>query len=180
MNPTSTVVRVLIATYGPEPRGWARQALSTVGPERGLVARLLVVLDVPRPAFTSLTTWARRRLGAAVAASRRLEEESARPTVMELGALLHDRVDVAHEPSRHADPGRTIAEHAASWGADVVVVARDTSSPLRRALFGAVDARVVRHAPCLVVVAPAATEGRALRWPEQLGTLVSAGVEGRR
>jgi nucleotide-binding universal stress UspA family protein len=112
--------------------------------------------------------------------SRGLEEERARPTVDELRALLDDRLDVVTVPSRHADPGRVIAEHAAAWGADVVVVAQDTSSPLRRALFGAVDARVVRRAPCLVVVAPAPAETRVRPRRGRLGRLVSAGVEGRR
>jgi nucleotide-binding universal stress UspA family protein len=180
MNSTSAPVRVLIAMYGSEPAGWARQALSAVGPDRDLVARLLVVLDVPRPPFTSLTPWARRRFGAALAASHRLEEERARPIAEELRGLLHGRVDVAHEPSRNADPGGTIAQHAASWGADAVVVAQDRSSALRRALLGAVDARVARRAPCLVVVVPAAAAGRALQRHGQVGALASAGVEGRR
>jgi nucleotide-binding universal stress UspA family protein len=179
MHSTTAPVRILIAAYGPEPPDWARRALAAAGPDRGLVVRLLVVRDVPRPRFTSLTPWARWRLDDALAAWRHRENERARTLAEELQALLAGRVDVAHETPDRADPAGTIAGHAAAWGADVAVIAQDTAPAFRRAVLGAVDARVVRYAPCPVVVVPAA-EGPGRRQSVSLGRLASAGIEGRR
>jgi nucleotide-binding universal stress UspA family protein len=54
-----------------------------------------------------------------------------------------------HEPA--GEPAEQLVETAASLGADLVVVGRRNRSPLR-ALLGSVSARVVRRAPCDVLV----------------------------
>lgn len=149
--------RLLISIHGHEPRGWARDVCRAVPAGTGLI-QLLVVLDVAAPAFTSLLPAARRRYRAALAERRRHEEERSRPLLEELLAALPGPPEVVRLAARRADPARTIGEHAREWGADVVMVGRDTPSRLRHALFGAVHERVVQFTPCAVFVTPAARE----------------------
>lgn len=177
MDRSIATVRVLIAVYGYEPEEWPRTVLSGIPSDLGLMARLLVVLDVPRPPFTSLTPWARRRYETAWAASSRLADDRARPMADELGVALGGRLDVVRVTSKRADPGAAIAAHAAEWEADLVVVAEDTSSWLQRALFGRVHERVVRRAPCVVGVVPA--HARSVPKPLPV-TLAPATAEGHR
>lgn len=145
--------RLLIAVHGYEPRGWAREVRRAVPAGTGLI-QLLVVLNVPAPPFTSLLPPARRRYRAALAEWRRQEEEHGHRAVEEVLAGLPGRPDVIRLAARRADPGLTIAEHASEWGADVVVVGRDTRPRFQQVLFGAVHARVVQLTPCTVLVTP--------------------------
>jgi nucleotide-binding universal stress UspA family protein len=54
-----------------------------------------------------------------------------------------------HEPT--GEPAEQLVETAANLGADLVVVGRRNRGPLR-ALLGSVSSRVVRRAPCDVLV----------------------------
>jgi nucleotide-binding universal stress UspA family protein len=120
------------------------------------LTRLLVVLDVAAPPFTSLLPAARRRYRAALSERRRHEEEQSRVVLEELLTALPGPPEVIRLEARRADPARTIGEHAREWDADVVVVGRDTRPRLWLALFGAVHERVVQFTPCAVLVTPAA------------------------
>ena len=146
--------RLLIAIYGHEPRGWARDVCRAVPSGTGLI-RLLVVLNVAAPPFTSLLPAARRRYRAALSEWQRHEEEQNRVVLEELLTALPGPPEVIRLAARHADPARTIGEHARAWGADVVVVGRDTRPRLWHALFGAVHERVVQFTPSAVFVTPA-------------------------
>jgi nucleotide-binding universal stress UspA family protein len=148
----ATAPRVLIAVHGHERAGWVTELPGKV-PRTG-VFRLLVVNDVVPPPFTSLLPAARRLYGAALAAWRAEEEEKSR-AVLEALADPGRPVDVVRIPGC-SDPGRTIAVHARQWPADVVVVGWDSRGRLERALLGTVHERVVRSAPCAVLVVPAA------------------------
>jgi nucleotide-binding universal stress UspA family protein len=121
----------------------------------GLI-RLLVVMDIAAPPFTSLLPAARRRYRAALAARQRQEAERSRLVLEELRAALPGSPEVIRLAARRADPARTIGEHAREWGADVVMVGRDTRPRRWHALFGAVHERVVQFTPCAVFVTPAA------------------------
>ena len=166
--------RILIAVHGYEPDGWARDACRAVPPGTGVV-RLLVVLDVIGPPFTSLLPGARRRYGAALAQWEREEEERSRPVVDEMVAALPRLPEVIRLASQRSDPARTIAKHAAAWLADVVIVGRDHRSRPMRTLLGTVHERVVRLAPCAVLVTP--TAGRA---GDRVGVDWRAAVQGGR
>jgi nucleotide-binding universal stress UspA family protein len=144
----ATTQRILIAIHGHEGEGWAVELPGTV-PRTG-VFRLLVVNDLVPPAFTSLLPAARRLYGAALAAWRHEEEEKSR-AALEALADLPRPVEVVRIPWCR-DPGRTIAAYASEWPADVVVVGRDARGRLERALLGSVHERVVRSAPCAVIV----------------------------
>ena len=148
-----SLARVLIAVHGYEPADWAQEAAHAVQRPGRDIVRIVPVLDLPQPPFTSLLPAARRRYGGAVAAWRQAERQRLQATVDGVTAALVAAAEVIHLEARRADPGRTIADHAVAWGADLVVVGRDTRSRFWRAVFGAVHERVLRYAPCAVLVA---------------------------
>jgi nucleotide-binding universal stress UspA family protein len=156
--------RALFAVHGYEPRAWARDVLTSSPPSSTDVVGVLVVVDVPTPPLTSLTPGAGHRYRAAVAEWRRQEEARTRPTLETLLAGLPRRPEVVHAIARRSDPGRTIADLASEWSADVVIVGRDTRSPVSRARLGAIHERVVRLARCAVLVAPGDPVAQVLRW----------------
>jgi len=145
-------MRALIAVHGHEAAGWADELSRALPSLSDAVVRVLLVLDVPAPPFTSLTPPARRLYQAACASWRRLEDDRTRPSLDELLAVLPKGVEVIRASASHADPGRTIADHAAEWRADLVALGTHVPRPLSRLLFGAVHERVVRHATCAVLV----------------------------
>jgi nucleotide-binding universal stress UspA family protein len=64
--------------------------------------------------------------------------------------LLRRHVEARyHEPT--GDPAEQLVTKARELGADLIVVGRRSQNPLR-ALLGSVSARVVRRAPCDVLV----------------------------
>ena len=48
-------MRILVAVHGHEPPNWARELPGVLPLSPGAVVRVLAVVDVPAPAFTSLT-----------------------------------------------------------------------------------------------------------------------------
>jgi nucleotide-binding universal stress UspA family protein len=147
--------RVLIAICGHEPSGWADEVVRALSPTDTGVARVLIVLDEPSPPFTSLLPAARRYYRAALTEWRRLAEERTGRSVEALSSALGRVPDVVRVVARDADAAGAIVEHAAAWGADVIIVGRDTPGPAARALLAPIHARVVTHAPCAVLVTSA-------------------------
>jgi nucleotide-binding universal stress UspA family protein len=166
--------RVLVAVHGYEPDGWGHEAGHAVPSGAGVV-RLLVVLDVVTPRFTSLLPAARRRYAAALAQRDRDEEERSRPVVDEMLSTLPRLPEVIRLASERSDAARTIAKHAADWLADVVIVGRDRRPRAVRMLFGAVHERVVELAPCAVLVPPDGARGS-----DRVGVAWRAAVQGGR
>jgi nucleotide-binding universal stress UspA family protein len=146
--------KILVAVHGHEPRGWVDQVVHAVPPAAHSI-RILVVLDVPSPPFTSLLPEARRRYSAAQAEWRRLEKAQAEPLVASLVSALEPQPEVTHVVANDGDPGRAIVEHAREWVADLVVIGRDTRGRVERALFPAAHKRVVDDARCAVFLTPA-------------------------
>jgi nucleotide-binding universal stress UspA family protein len=151
--------KVLVGVHGYEPPGWARQAVHAVSALAPSQVRVLVVWDAPAPPLTSLAPGARRRYRAARAEWCRLAEAGTAPVVATLRAGLAPAPEVVSALASHGDPGWTIVEQAREWGAEVVVVGRDTRGRLTRALLGAAHQRVVDGAPCAVLVAPTELDG---------------------
>jgi len=147
--------RVLIAVHGYEPTGWAAEVASAVLRSGHDLVHVAVVLDVPQPSFTSLLPAARRLYGGAVAAWRQAEMDRLQGFVHAAVAGLTTPPEVVYLEARRSDPGRTVAGYARLWGADVIVVGRDTRSRIWGALFGTVHERLLRYAPCAVFVAGA-------------------------
>lgn len=155
--------RVLIAVHGHEPSRWEQQVRLALRRWPQAVVRVLAVTDVPSPPWTSLIPPARRAHAASRAAWQRLEEAAVGQCVDDLLARLPATPEVVWTRASHADPGRTIAEQAAAWAADLIVVGADRVGGLRRWLLGSIHERVVGHAGCAVLITPPGQAGAALR-----------------
>ena len=157
-------LRVLIALHGYEPPGWAEQTCRLISTWMRPTLRVLAVLDVPPLPFPSLTGATRRAYGAARA--RWTETERARLDG-HLAALvrgLPGEPGVVRASAMRGDLARTITERARAWPAELVVVGGPASGFQSRLRPGAVHERVLRLAPCAVLVtSPAPREERGGR-----------------
>jgi nucleotide-binding universal stress UspA family protein len=165
--------RVLLAVHGHEPADWWLHASRALAGWSDPSVLVLAVVDVPAPTRTSPGSAARRACAAARGRWRQLGEARVEATVETLLRALPAPVEVTRLVARRSDPGRTVAEVAAEWGADVVVVGPHRPGGLARLLLGAVHERVVRYAPCSVLVTPPAGDGRRLRGTPRSGARVS-------
>jgi nucleotide-binding universal stress UspA family protein len=144
--------RVLLAVHGGEPEGWGREMRRTVALWANPSVRILAVLAVPCPPFTSLIPPAARMYRAARAAWRAAEEKRVQRAIDEITPALPRDPDIVWATVSYADPGRTIAEHARAWAADVLLMA---VTPAAGLWLGAVHDRVIRRAGCPVLLTPA-------------------------
>jgi nucleotide-binding universal stress UspA family protein len=157
-------MRILVAVHGSERPGWTQDAAPLLPLSAGNAVRVLVVLDVPTPGFTSLAPWGRRAYGAALRACRRQEEDKTRGPLTSLLASLGSDVEVVRVQARPCGVGQTIAEQALAWPADLVVTGMHATGRLERALLGTVHEIVVRRAPCpVLVVAPGSARDESTR-----------------
>ena len=163
-------MRILIAVHGYEPPGWARELPGVLPLPPGAVVRVLAVVDVPTPAFTSLTPCARTAYRAALAAWRQDEVTRVRASLDALAQALPRGFETVWAQAARQGPARTIVEHATAWFADLLVVGRDTRSRAERLVLGSIHRMAVRDAPCGVLVWPrceseATRSGRILFTP---------------
>jgi nucleotide-binding universal stress UspA family protein len=165
-------LRILIAVHGHEPDGWTEEVGPALAANPNALIRVLVVDEPPPAGFTSLLPAARRRYAGAVRMWRETAADARRRSLDELVPRLPHRPEVIHAPCVRGEAGRTIAEQAAAWPAHIIVVGRDARPGLSRGLLPRVHERVVRDAPCAIVVAPAAPSGTVSlrRGPHRLAT----------
>jgi nucleotide-binding universal stress UspA family protein len=149
--------RILLAVHGGEPAGWGAETRQALAMWAQPWIRILAVLAVPSPPFTSLIPPAARRYRAARAAWQDAEEKRVQRVIDELMPALPGEPDIAWTLVSYGDPGRAIAEHARAWAADVLLMAV-TPSPVL--WLGTVHDRVVRHARCPVLLTPVPAAGR--------------------
>lgn len=149
--------RLLLAVHGGEPETWSADVARAVGLWGTAALRVLAVVSVPRPPLASLLPAAARRYHGAREAWRRLESERLQPSIDRLLERLPGGGEVVWATDGQSDPGRTIAEHAAAWRADAVLVG---AAPAPGPWLGAVHERLIRHAPCPVFVMPAVSAPR--------------------
>jgi len=145
------ITRVLLAVHGGESADWSLEVRRALALWATTAVRILAVLAVPRPPFTSLLPAAARRYHAARAAWLHLEREHRQRQIDALAPLLPGAPDVAWSRATHGDLGRAIADYAATWRADVVLVG-GVAAP--GPWLGAVHERLIRHAACPVLVTP--------------------------
>lgn len=143
-------LRVLVAVHGYEAAGWAQETCRVVSTWAGSPVRVLAVLDVPSPPFTSLTGLARGAYEAARAQWAESERERLQAPVAALRSGLPPAAEVTYAPAVRGDLALAIAEAARAWSADVVVVGR--SAPRSWIGPGPVHERLLRLAPCTVLV----------------------------
>jgi nucleotide-binding universal stress UspA family protein len=153
--------RILVAVHGYEPGEWSAEACRLVSLWNAPSVRLLAVLDVPAPAFTSLTASARHAYHAARLAWSEREILRLRPLIDAMLKRLPDSTDVVHAAAAQGDPARTIVERAADWAADVIVMGAPAPGPRSWLWPGPLHERVLRGATrAVLVTAPPATRSR--------------------
>jgi nucleotide-binding universal stress UspA family protein len=163
LHPAARPPRVLVAVHGHEAPEWAPETCRLVFTWGSSPLRLLAVLEVPKPALTAPFRAARAAYHGARAQWAGLERARLQPALDSLRSGLPADLEGASLEVGQGDPARAIAGEARSWAADVVVV----GPPARPSLtIGAVHERLVRLAPCTVIViaGPAAPRSGARRW----------------
>ena len=123
---------MLIAIHGHEPDGWTDEIRPALAAHPGARIRVLIVDEPPPPRFTSLLPAARRRYAAAVRQWREIAAAARRRSLDELLARLPHRPEIVHAACVRGDAGKTIAEHATAWPAQILVVGRDARPGLPR------------------------------------------------
>lgn len=146
-------MKILIATERNEQPGWVTELPRILPLSPGVTVRVLALIEVPTPAFTSLTPWARRAYGAALAGWRREEEAAVERSVEAVRHALNQPIEVVRALVKDGRPARKIVEEAEAWQADLVVLGASGATKVRQLLLGSVDLKVARHAPCAVLVA---------------------------
>ena len=165
-------LRVLVAVHGYEPSGWAQQTCRVVSTWAASSIRVLAVLDVPSPPFTSLTGPARRAYGGALAQWIEIERTRLEPPIAALLPGLPRGAEVSTVRAR-GDLARTIADHGSAWAADVIVVGGPTPGLRSWLRTGPVHERVVRLAACAVLVTtPPLADRRLARLPHTAAAAV--------
>ena len=146
-----TATRILLTIHGGEPAGWARAARRAVGMWDRPSVRVLGLVAVPSPPFTSLIPAGAHLYRAARAAWEEAERARVQHVIDGLALGLPGGVEVVWVRVSYTDPGRVITEHAQLWAADVLLLA---ASPAAGPWLGAVHDLVIRRARCPVLVTP--------------------------
>jgi nucleotide-binding universal stress UspA family protein len=147
-------MKILIATNGKERAGWAAELPRLLPLPPGVTIRVLInsIIDLPAVAFTSLTPWARRAYGTALAGRREAEEDAAQRVVDAIREALSVPVETVRAYVTDGRPERKIIEDAKTWPADMVVIGMSGATRFQQLLLGSVDRLVTRNAPCPVLV----------------------------
>ncbi len=154
-------VRVLLAVHGHEPAEWAIRACRLVSEWRDARVRVLALVDVTCPPFTSLISPARRLYAAARSAWINDEERRTEEAVDRVLRALSRPVEVVRDRSSAEGRARTIVRHAMTWAADVVVVATPISMTQWWVWPRPVQQDVPREVACAVLAIPPATVPRS-------------------
>jgi nucleotide-binding universal stress UspA family protein len=155
-------LRVLVAVHGYELPGWANETCRVLSTFTGSSTRVVAVLDVPSPPFTSLIGAARRAYDAARALTVEDERGRLQAALDALMPGLPRDADVVRVAADRSDLALTIAGAARAWPADVVVVGGPAPGPGAWLRPGPVHERLLRLAGCAVLVTtppPVASDG---------------------
>jgi nucleotide-binding universal stress UspA family protein len=87
-----------------------------------------------------------------VAAVQKRADAVAETAATAAAAQLQSRGFRTEGVTVEGDPASAIADYAATWGADLIVVGMHDRSLVERLLLGSVPESVVKHAPCSVLV----------------------------
>src|SRR3989304_8521833 len=132
-------MKILIATTGKEQAGWAAELPRLLPLPPGVTIRVLSIIDLPAVAFTSLTPWARRAYGAALAGRREAEEEAEQRVVDAIREALSVPVETVRAYVTDGHPERKIIEEAKTWPAAMVVIGAGGATQFQQRLLGSVD-----------------------------------------
>lgn len=146
-------MRIVLGTDGSEGARWASELLLTLPFSPPVEVSVLSAVDVPEPAFTSLTPMARRAYGQALATMRREAEQVALKAIEAAAEALEGRVASLATRLKQGSPATALTEMAEALGADVIAVGSRGLGPVKELLLGSVSHQVVRCAPCSVLIA---------------------------
>jgi nucleotide-binding universal stress UspA family protein len=157
--PADRPMRVLLATDGSESADVARDLLANIDWPSGSSIRVATAIESAGALFGmpwSMPTTPR---------VDRYEEDLARQAeiVLEATARGLSRTGiVAQRALVRGRPGVAIAQEAADWQADLIVVGSRGHGAIATMLLGSVSAEIVDHAPCPVLVARSRTISRVV------------------
>jgi nucleotide-binding universal stress UspA family protein len=143
-------MRVVLGTDGSEGAQWAGALVMALPFSPPLDVTVVSAVDVPQPAFTSLTPVARRAYGQALATMRREAEDVSLKAIEALADSLEGRANLATKLVQ-GSPGPALVQ--AALHADLLAVGSRGIGPVKELLLGSVSQQVVRCAPCSVLIA---------------------------
>ncbi len=146
-------MRIVLGTDGSDGARWAGDMLLALPFSPPVEVTLLSAVDVPEPAFTSLTPMARRAYGQALATMRREAEEGALKALEAAAERLDGRVSTLATRLKQGAPAAALTELAEGLRADLIAVGSRGLGPVKELLLGSVSHKVVHCAPCSVLIA---------------------------
>jgi len=146
-------MRIVLGTDGSEGARWAGQTLLALPFSPPVEVTVLSAVDVPEPAFTSLTPMARRAYGQALATMRHEAEAVALKAIEAAAETLEGRVASLVTRLKQGAPATALLEAAEGVRADLIAVGSRGLGPVKELLLGSVSHKIVRCAPCSVLVA---------------------------
>ena len=151
-KPRCTAPRVLIIVHGYEPPGWGAEVSRLLSMWMEPVVRMLAVINVPTPPFTSLTKFARKTYCEALQSWMEEEETRVHGVIDQIVLHCAETIDVVQIKPPRGRLGPSIIEHANTWSADVVVI----SAPARQSRSwlwpGRFHRRLLHDSPCSVMI----------------------------
>lgn len=146
-------MRIVLGADGSEGARWAGAVLVALPFPPPVEVTILSAVDVPEPAFTSLTPVARRAYGQALATMRRQAEEVALKAIEAAAEGLEGRVASLATRLKQGSPATALIDMAEGLRANLIAVGSRGLGPVKEFLLGSVSHKVVRSAPCSVLIA---------------------------
>jgi nucleotide-binding universal stress UspA family protein len=116
------------------------------------IVRVLAVVDLAFPPFTSLTPFARRAYQQATAYWRGQQELSIQRVIDQIVPALPEAVDFVWLRPVRGHMRQAVTRYVLEWPADVVVIAPPASGVRSWLWFGQACNRLLLHSTCAVIV----------------------------
>ncbi len=144
-------MRILLATDGSENAKAAVEWLTKWPPPPGSVVRVVTVVHrvIPVAGIDYAGIYASWE---ALEEAREAELKAAQTIVDEASDYLAERGFQVEKVVVEGDPGHELIEMAKEWKADAIVVGARGLSSIEALIIGSVAGKLVRHAPCAVIV----------------------------
>ena len=146
-------MRIVLGVDGSEGARWAGEMLLAMPFPPPVEVTILSAVDAPEPAFISLTPVARRAYGQALATMRREGEEVALKAIEAAAEVLDGRVASLATRLKQGSPATALIDMAEGLRANLIAVGSRGLGPVKEFLLGSVSHKVVRSAPCSVLIA---------------------------
>jgi nucleotide-binding universal stress UspA family protein len=116
------------------------------------IVRLLAVIDVPTPPFTSLTSFARKAYREALQSWKEQAEIHVQQVIDQIVLQFTGCIDVVQVGAARGRSEPALIEHANAWEADVIVISAP-ASPRHSWLWpGNILSRLMPALPCPVMI----------------------------